>query len=393
MDMGDCQTRQSDDGGATTDIMNPPTVPSSLSIFHEDILLSILSFVADTPFEMAGHDNPTFGQSSLTHTLPLVSKQFHRLTKQHDIFWENALLRLVKKEHLWEDGMKRFVFDSKCDKIRSDILKRNHNRNRRDKRTRNHQLQQQQTRAEAGATTQTSATSNIENLKSENSDNTAKEEALLKQACDAIEAYPPHNHTASSSGIHQCIYKSIVNHHLRYQGPVFYMPSAIRLGSPYGLHFFEPRYRLLMSEVMAPYPVSARRGERISPMVPSLIPNNSLRHNGDDDDIKADLLNVLEQNQSLLGKYQLPTFIHAHQSPLRKNTPATIVQVRQCMVSRDGSADVYLEPIAYIWIDQVWERTGTGGLYEAQGIRMGKEVSESYEYYRDLPRTIPPYSA
>ncbi len=377
----DCHTRQPDDGGAATD-MNPPTVPSSLSIFNEDILLSILSFVADTPFEMAGHDNPTCGQSSLTHTLPLVSKQFHRLTKQHDIFWENALLRLVKKEHLWEDGMKRFVFDSKCDKIRSDILKRNHNRNRRGKRTKNNQLQQQQTRAEAGATTQTSATSNVENLKSDKVDNKTKEEALLKQACDAIEAYPPHNHTASSSGIHQCIYKSIVNHHLRYQGPVFYMPSAIRLGSPYGLHFFEPRYRLLMAEVMQPYPVSARRGERISPMVPSLIPSNSLRHNGDDDDIKADLLNVLEQNQSLLGKYQLPTFIHAHQSPLRKNTPATIVQVRQCMVSRDGSADVYLEPIAYIWIDQVWERTGTGGLYEAQGIRMGKEVSESYEYYQ-----------
>ena len=58
-----------------------------------------------------------------------------------------------------------------------------------------------------------------------------------------------------------------------------------------------------MSEVMAPYPVSARRGERISPMVPSLIPNNNLRHNGDDDDIKANLLNVLEQNQSLLEKY------------------------------------------------------------------------------------------
>jgi len=375
MNMGDCQTRQSDEiiissssGEATTDI----TVPSSLSIFHEDILLSILSFVADTPFEMVGGDNPT----SLTHTLPLVSKQFHRLTKQHDIFWENALLRLVKQEYLWEDGMKRFVFDSKCDKIRSDILKRNHNRNRRDKRTKNNQLQQQQTRAEA---VQMNASSNVENLKSDNTDNTTKEETLLKQACDAIEAYPPRNHTASSSGIHQCIYKSIVNHHLRYQGPVFYMPSAIRLGSPYGLHFFEPRYRLLMSEVMAPYPVSARRGERISPMVPSLIPNNSLRHNGDDDDIKADLLNVLEQNQSLLGKYQLPSFIHAHQSPLRKNTPATIVQVRQCMVSRDGSADVYLEPIAYIWIDQVFERPGTGGLYEAQGIRMGKEASETYE--------------
>ena len=387
--MGDCQTRQPDYPSSEvaveiTDSMNlcSPNTPSSLSIFHEDILLAILSFVADTPFEIVGGDNPTCGRSTLTHTLPLVSKQFYRLTKEHDIFWENALLRLVKKESMWEDGMRRFVFDSKCDKIRSDILERNHNRNRRDKRTKNNRLQEQRVQAEVDASLQMSTTSNVDNLKSDNTDNTAKEEALLKQACDAVEAFPPHNF-ASCSGVHQCIYKSIVHDHLRYQGPVFYMPSAIRLGSPYGLHFFEPRYRLLMSEVMAPYPVSARRGERISPMVPSLLPpSNNLRQNGDDDDIKADLLNVLEQNQSLLGKYHLPTFIHAHQSPLRKNTPATIVQVRQCMVSRDGSADVYLEPIAYVWIDQVFERPGTGGLYEARGIRMGKEVSESYEYYQ-----------
>eukprot|EP00986_Skeletonema_menzelii_P002021 scaffold555_cov158-Skeletonema_menzelii.AAC.18 len=384
--MGDCQTRQPDNPSSEvaveiTDSMNlcSPTTPSSLSIFHEDILLAILSFVADTPFEIVGGDNPTCGRSTLTHTLPLVSKQFYRLTKEHDIFWENALLRLVKKESMWEDGMRRFVFDSKCDKIRSDILERNHNRNRRDKRTKNNRLQEQRVQAEVDASSQMSTTSNVDNLKSDNTDNTAKEEALLQQACDAVEAFPPHNF-ASCSGVHQCIYKSIVHDHLRYQGPVFYMPSAIRLGSPYGLHFFEPRYRLLMSEVMAPYPVSARRGERISPMVPSLLPpSNNLRQNGDDDDIKADLLNVLEQNQSLLGKYHLPTFIHAHQSPLRKNTPATIVQVRQCMVSRDGSADVYLEPIAYVWIDQVFERPGTGGLYEARGIRMGKEASEAYE--------------
>jgi hypothetical protein len=62
--MGDCQTRQSEippsegevDIGVTsnTDNMNScsPSLPSSLSIFHEDILLAILSFVADTPFEM-----------------------------------------------------------------------------------------------------------------------------------------------------------------------------------------------------------------------------------------------------------------------------------------------------------------------------------------------------
>ena len=366
-----------------------PSLPvSSLSIFHEDVLLAILSFVADTPFEMVDSAEPTSGQSTLTHTLPFVSKQFHRLTKEHDFFWENALLRLVKKEHLWEDGMKRFVFDSKCDKIRNDIVERNRNRNRRDKRTKSNQLQQLQAQPpQAGAPQSAgtplqimSATNNANNVTADTDTTTKREEALVKQACYAIEAYPPRNHVATSSGIHQCIYRSIVHDHLRYQGPVFFMPSAIRLGSPYGLHFFEPRYRLLVSEVMATYPVSARRGERISPMVPALLPpSNNIRQNGDDDDIKSDLLNVMEQNQTLLGRYQLPTFIHAHQSPLRKNTPATIVQVRQCMVSRDGSADVYLEPIAYIWIDEVFERPGTGGLYEARGIRMGKEVSESYE--------------
>ena len=52
--MGDCQTRQSNH-----DVEEVPrsegevvATPSSLSIFHEDILLAILSFVADTPFEM-----------------------------------------------------------------------------------------------------------------------------------------------------------------------------------------------------------------------------------------------------------------------------------------------------------------------------------------------------
>jgi len=58
--MGDCQTRQSEippselKSAATSNTVNScsPSPPSSLSIFHEDILLAILGFVADTPFEM-----------------------------------------------------------------------------------------------------------------------------------------------------------------------------------------------------------------------------------------------------------------------------------------------------------------------------------------------------
>ena len=51
---------------------------------------------------------------------------------------------------MWEDCLKRFVFDSRCDKIRADIVERNRNRNRRDKRTKSDQLQQQHRQQQGG---------------------------------------------------------------------------------------------------------------------------------------------------------------------------------------------------------------------------------------------------
>mmetsp|Transcript_24176 Transcript_24176/g.46293 ORF Transcript_24176/g.46293 Transcript_24176/m.46293 type:complete len:92 (+) Transcript_24176:83-358(+) len=72
-------------------------------------------------------------------------------------------------------------------------------------------------------------------------------------------------------------------------------------------------------------------------------------------------------------------FIHAHQAPLRRNVPATIVRVEQCAIQPDGSADVFMTPMAYIWLEEIWERPGTGGLVEARGVRMGMDSSESYE--------------
>lgn len=63
--MGDCQTRQSNVAVPPSESEAVETLSSmitssassstsSLSVFHEDILLGILSFVADTPFEMVG---------------------------------------------------------------------------------------------------------------------------------------------------------------------------------------------------------------------------------------------------------------------------------------------------------------------------------------------------
>lgn len=42
---------------------------------------------------------------------------------------------------------------------------------------------------------------------------------------------------------------------------------------------------------------------------------------------------------------------------------------------------MFLKPIAYIWLEQIWERPGTGGLIEARGLRMEKDVEKRYEMW------------
>ena len=370
------------------------STPSALSIFNEDILLSILSYVADVPFEMTdsvyGIESerrraPTDSYSTLTHTLPLVSKQFYNLTSTHDLYWKAALLRLVKKEpNTWGEGLKRIIFDAKCDEIRDEIMERNRNRaaargGRRDKRTKNGQLNNEHPPQSVVGAEESKApvASSVNSSKTDNA--TTKEEELIEEACQAIQNHPPNHHTATSSGMYQCLYQSIFFRHMRYRAPMFCMRSTVKLGDAYGLHFFEPRYRLLISEVMANFPVQSRRGQRISPMIPRLFPPSQPLGAANDGDIKASTLDLLEKNDSLLQDHHMPTFIHAHHPQLRKNVPATIVQVQLCAISPDGSADVLLKPIAYVWLEEIWERPGTGGLLEARGIRMGKEASDAYE--------------
>lgn len=278
------------------------------------------------------------------------------------------------------------IFEAECDEIRDEIAKRlilYESERRRDKRAKNDQRNYRpphtmfESKFSSSPSRRTVSESSTDDSKASS---TTDNEDLLEQACTAMEGLSLHHHhhnTAMTSGAYQCIYRSIVTKHLRYQGPVFIMGSSVRLGSPYGLHFFEPRYRVLISEVMQRWPVSARRGERIHPLLPGIYPPTS--HIVVDDDIKSSILNLLENKESLLNEYHMPTFIHAHRN-LQANNPAAIVQVQICAIAPNGSADVLLKPIAYIKIEKIWEReSGTGGLYEARGIRMSEEESTRYE--------------
>lgn len=239
---------------------------------HEDLKLAILSFVADAPFESMPENYP---KSSLTHTLPLVSKQF-RVFCEEQSYWKAAIERQFQKEpFLWKRALHKICDIAPASK-------------------------------EAG---------------------TATAPDLVEQAAQALQ-----------KPSFKALYKKIVTDHIRFKGPVFFMGGQVQLGEPYALHFFEPRYRLLITEVMRGQPESAKNGGRI--------PHPAL-------------------------------FVHANRAPLAPTTPATIVEIVQCQVYPDGRADVLLLPTAYVWIEKVWVRPNSGHLYYAQCLRMGQSVTHS----------------
>jgi len=252
----------------------------------DDIQLVILSYVADAPFNFTGYrlDDDGF-YSSLTHILPLVSLRFRSMvrSRQADCYvWKNILLRRIRDEPLlWKEGARQLIKDMKLSSAVNE---------------------------------------------------TSNDEIFLDEVYNAYSG-----NVESSDNIYQAIYRYIVSNYIRYTGPVFYMPGQVRLHHVIGLHFFEPRYRLLIKEVMENSPMEHKCGESITK--------------------------------------PYPTFIYANQSPLAKYIPAVIVEVHNCMIHSDGRADVILNCKSYVWIEQVWCRPQDGNLYMARVIRMNRKCS------------------
>ena len=126
----------------------------------------------------------------------------------------------------------------------------------------------------------------------------------------------------------------------------YYCLFEVRLGQEFGLHFFEPRYRLLIEEVMADEPIAHRYG---MPIVP------------------------------LKGR-TFPQFIYANHSSLAPGSPACLVQVRQCSIYPDRRADVVLKPIAYVWLERIVVSPNSGNLCEATVTQMGRRASYAIEH-------------
>lgn len=260
---------------------------------NEDIKATVLSFLADAPFECT---QEVGSASSLTHKLPHVSQKFRRLASL-DLLWKDAMLRQMKKEpFLWKPAL--------------------------------HKMMQ---------------------IAADGQDSKGEKEKESSPQELVEEAYKCNNCSS-----YKVLYQNVVTKHLRFKGPVFHMegqgtflelfiamrmafvlqPSCtnptwksqfslfvakllrhttVCLGEPYSLHFFEPRYRYLIAEIMRDFPEEAKHGGRID---------------------------------------NPPCFLHANRGPLAPTTPVTLVQVIRCEMFPDGRADVLLMPTAVSFVQR-----------------------------------------
>lgn len=354
----------------------PPTIFQRMT---DDLAAATLSFLCDVPFEL----DETSYQSDLTHTLPVVSKRIRALVSEGDEMWRAGLERMITKESTWREEAKKICAEhaERLEQEQQGTTVGDNNESNRttyahigtnsngqrvyvgvqevdtdeDNDNDEMEIDEDSDVEDNGARSTTSNRSAI------NGDSEVVESAksIIDKTCKAL----------GTDGV-PCSSKQLfrrVMQRLRFRSPIFYMPGPVTIGESFGLHFFEPRYRLLISEVMAPYPVAFRRGDPIQ-----------LRGT---------------------GHSSYPKFIYANYSPLQQGAPAVIVEVRQCLINPNGTADVFLCPTSYIWIEDIRERPNSGALYDALGIRMTEasvaalERQNAEEEARRMAREVAMFSA
>lgn len=270
---------------------------------HDDIQLNILSFLSDGPFSMSNNiyemSKESCYRSTLTHVFPLTSRHFSRLLKssEGDFLWRESLVRRMEYEpFLWCDGVIHVLAKWKVPLLTSN----------------------------------------------DNDDNEEKEitpDEILEAACKHYNKDPQDKSTknAVSSRVHFNLFKEIITSYIRITRPVFMMQGETPLNRILTLHLFEPRYRIMISEMMSTFPSKYSRGEPIPE--------------------------------------PYPTFLWANCLPMRESSPALLVELRRCQIFEDGRSYVFLMPCAHVWIEDCWVRPKSRNLHYANAVRMGEKAS------------------
>uniref|UniRef100_A0A7S1FX55 Uncharacterized protein n=1 Tax=Corethron hystrix TaxID=216773 RepID=A0A7S1FX55_9STRA len=321
------------------------TVDARFSYFVEltdDMKVAILSYVSEAPYEHCS-DFHVCRRGTLTQVLPFVSREFRSFCLQSNILWKNSLHRALNADpDLWEEGLLQIIntYGVSNDKILSPPS---------DNGDGVVDLSRHEKNIAAVVDNETEAS--LSPKITDDDDPYAAD--LIRRACAAIKRkYANNNNGLPASHYDETnvlplvglTFQHVVMHHIHFSGQVFYMPGRVNLGEQFGLFFFEPRYRLLIREVMAGQPEQNLRGHPL--------------------DVDS--------------RRNFPEFIYVNQAPLRRGTMGVVVQVRRCRINYDGTADVMLNPSRHVWVERVWERPGTGGLCHATVIRMGNAATDRF---------------
>lgn len=317
-------------------------------LLSDDLQIMILSFVADAPFQSGDLKKK---DSSLTHVLPFVSKHISELLEGTSLFWKQSLICNVKSDSkiLWEEGILRLLKDclyrlQPTQGVGADdqLLIKNVIRDNKNER--------------AGSRDDLNCVKEqtLQDVINSNKEEEDYEKKLVDQVCKIVAVAfagpnPPCDELLalnSKAPPAQLAYHYVTTKYLRFRSPVFHMPGDVRLGQEFSLHFFEPRYCLLIAEVMRNQPDSAKRGGSVE-----LDPET----------------------------HSAPSFIYAHERHFTKNAPAVIVEVKHCLIYPNGRADVSLVPTAHVSMQKAWVRPNTGSLNMAEVLRMGAQDSQLME--------------
>jgi hypothetical protein len=238
---------------------------------------ALTSFLRSNPDKSRGTITEPNHFGTLTHVLPLVCKRIRNLCQILDL-WYESLGRILRTENAWRRGLYNFVVDnipSEDDLPGSEVHK----------------------------------------------DNVEEFISLAARYCGTS------MNSVSGKDLFQAIRKNrpVVM-------PIFAMRMNVELSERIHLHFFEPRYRLLINEVMRGRPID-------------------------------------ELNMSRPTSNPRPRFLLACAGNLKA---AVVVEVEYCRIYVDGRADVVLVPISWEALPDAQIRGDSGNLWEASISRFPK---------------------
>jgi Lon protease-like protein len=244
---------------------------------------------------------------TLTHVLPLVCKRFHALCNQSNLLWIEALERQmglwsdmrsdIGQGDLWEVGIKHFIEECHVGDDSTDAP---------------------------------SSTDNSDNI---GVDNNEFLNQLIPSACDCVIKQQQQHEIRKSSPPAKEVFRQVLLNHKPIRLPVFSMFCPTSIGEEINLRLFEPRYRLLIHEILVGRSERDRKGFPL--------------------------------------KNPRPRFLFAN---TWQENVACVVEVRRCLIRRDGISDISIVPTHWVILTELLQRPESGGLRDGVVMRAPRRI-------------------